>query len=222
MDFYPGGRVKGQGRQGAPSDALSAHQQLQAEYARALARADGQEHQAQTLFAMSQAVTVAMDPDDLRQSIVDSLYDALRADTTSLFLRETDGHLRMVAQRNIDITRARIIFGPDEGLVALAAHKHKLVHVPDTNNNTHYVPTGYDPPRSLLAVPVEPQSGPAYVLCVVRRRVYAFTDDELQFANLIGSVAAQALSNAALYREMHALAREQATLHDLMRAATLS
>lgn len=222
MDFYPGGRVRGQGRQGATGDALGAHQQLQADHARALARAEGQEHQAQTLFAMSQAVTVTMDLDDLRQSIVDSLYDALRADTASLFLREADGHLRMVAQRNIDITRARIIFGPDEGLVALAAHKRKLVHVPDTNNSTHYVPTGYDPPRSLLAVPVEPQSGPSYVLCVVRRRVYAFTDDELQFANLIGSVAAHALSNAALYREMHALAREQATLYDLMRAATLS
>ena len=202
--------------------SLSAHQQLQADYARVLARAEQQEHQVRTLIALSQSVSVALELDDLRQSVVESLYEALRADTTSLFLREVDGHLRMVAQCNIDLTRARIVFGPEEGLVALAAREHRLVHVPDTTSSSYYVATGHDHPRSLLAVPVEPQTGPEYVLCVVRRRLYAFTDDELQFASLMGSVAAHALSNAALYREMRGLAREQATLYELTRASNLS
>ncbi len=202
--------------------SLGAHQQLQADYARVLARAEQHEHQVRTLFALSQSVSVTLEPDDLRQSIVESLYEALRADTTSLFVREPDGSLRMVAQCNIDLTRARIIFGPDEGLVAMAAREHRLIHVPDTGSSDHYLPTGHDQPRSLLAVPVEPQTGPDYVLCVVRRRVYAFTDDEVQFAGLMASVAAHALSNAALYQEMSALAREQATLYELTRASSLS
>jgi signal transduction histidine kinase len=209
-------------RQHTAEDALGAHQQLQADYARVLARAEQHELQVRTLSALSQGVAVTMDSDDLRQSIVESLYEALRADTTSLFVREGDGSLRMVAQCNIDLTRARIVFGPDDGLVALAAREHRLIHVPDTMTSTHYLATGYDHPRSLLAVPVEPQAGPEYVLCVVRRRIYAFTDDEVEFAGLLASVAAQALSNAALYHEMCALAREQATLYELTRAASLS
>jgi signal transduction histidine kinase/GAF domain-containing protein len=202
--------------------SLNAHQQLQADYARVLARAEQQEHQVRTLFALTQSIAVTMEPDDLRQSIVESLYEALRADTTSLFEREPDGQLRMVAQCNIDLTRARLIFGPDEGLVALAAREHRLVHVPDTTSSAHYLTTGYDHPRSLLAVPVEPQPGAEYVLCVVRRRVYAFTDDELQFASLMANVAAHSLSNATLYREMRGMAREQATFYALTRASSLS
>jgi signal transduction histidine kinase len=202
--------------------SLSAHQQLQADYARVLARAEQHEHQVQTLSALSQSSAVSMDGDDLRQSIVESFYEAMRADTTSLFLREEDGTLRMVAQCNIDLTRARIIFGPDDGLVALAARERRVVHVPDTASSAFYLATGHDHPRSLLAVPVEPQTGPEYVLCVVRRRVYAFTDDEVAFAGLMASVAAHALSNAALYQEMSALAREQATLYELTRASSLS
>jgi signal transduction histidine kinase len=202
--------------------SLSAHQQLQADYARVLARAEQHEHQVQTLSALSQSVAVSLDGDDLRQSIVESFYEAMRADTTSLFVREADGTLRMVAQCNIDLTRARIVFGPDDGLVALAARERRVVHVPDTASSTFYLATGHDHPRSLLAVPVEPQTGPDYVLCVVRRRVYAFTDDEVAFAGLMASVAAHALSNAALYHEMSALAREQATLYELTRASSLS
>jgi signal transduction histidine kinase/putative methionine-R-sulfoxide reductase with GAF domain len=202
--------------------ALSERQQLQADYARAMARAEQQEHQAQALFALSQSISVALELDDLRQSIVESLYESMRADTASLFLREDDGNLRMVAQCNIDLTRARIVFGADEGLVALAAREHRVVHVPDTSAHHSYVATAHDHPRSLLAVPVEPQTGPSYVLCIVRRRLYAFTDDEVQFGSLMASVAAQALSNAALYGEMSNLAREQATLYELARASSIS
>ncbi len=213
---------RGRSRQGDPPGMLGELQQLQADYARAVARAEQQEHQARALFALSRGVSVALELDELRQSIVESLHESLRADTASLFLREDDGQLRMVAQCNIDLTRARLIFGPDEGLVALAARERRVVHVPDTASHTNYLATGHDRPRSLLAVPLETQSGADYVLCVVRRRVYAFTDDEVQFAHLMASVAAQALSNAALYCEMGALAREQATLYEMARAASIS
>lgn len=225
MEFRQERPARDQGktmRQHATDDALGAHQQLQADYARVLARAEQHEQQVRALSALSQGIAVTMDGDDLRQSVVEALYEALRADTTSLFVREADDSLRMVAQCNIDLTRARIVFGPDDGLVALAAREHRLIHVPDTAASIHYLATGHDHPRSLLAVPVEPQTGPEYVLCVVRRRVYAFTDDEVQFAGLMASVAAQALSNAALYQEMSALAREQATLYELTRASSLS
>lgn len=202
--------------------SLREHQQLQAEYARALARAEQQEAQAQALSALSQSVSVAQEPDDLRHGIAEALYDALRADTTSLFQREEDGRLRMVAQRNIDVTRARIIFGPDEGLIALAMREGRVVHVPDTAASAHYLATGYDRPRSLLALPIYPQAGPIYVLCVVRRRVYAFTDDEVQFATIMASVAAQALGNAALYHQMQRMAAEQATFSEIAQAASFS
>lgn len=186
--------------------ALSERQQLQADYARATARAEQQEQQVQALYALSQSISVTLEPDDLRQSIVECLHEALRADTASLFVREEDGTMRMVAQCNIDLTRARITFGATEGLVAQAAREHRMIHVPDTSRDDSYLLTGHDQPRSLLAVPVEPQAGQGYVLCIVRRRLYAFTDDEVQFAQLLASVAAQALSNAALYGEMSALA----------------
>jgi len=202
--------------------ALSERQQLQADYARATARAEQQEQQVQALYALSQSISVTLEPDDLRQSIVECLHEALRADTASLFVREEDGTMRMVAQCNIDLTRARITFGATEGLVAQAAREHRMIHVPDTSRDDSYLLTGHDQPRSLLAVPVEPQAGQGYVLCIVRRRLYAFTDDEVQFAQLLASVAAQALSNAALYGEMSALAREQATLYELARASSTS
>jgi signal transduction histidine kinase len=205
-----------------PQTLLDELQQLQVDYARAVARAEQQEHQAQALIKMSRGASVSVEMDELRQSIVEALHEALRADTASLFLRQPDGTLRMVAQCNIDLTRARLIFGPDEGLAALAARERRVVHVPDTAAHSHYLSTGYDRPRSLLAVPLETQAGPEYVLCVVRRRVYAFTDDEVQFAHLMANVAAQALSNAALYHEMSALAREQSTLYELAHAASIS
>lgn len=211
---------RGKGQDAAAS--LNEHQQLQVEYARTVARAEQQELQAHTLFALSHCVSVTLELDELRQAIVESLHEALRADTTSLFLREADGSLRMVAQRNIDLTHARILFGPEEGLAALAARERRVIHVPDTTSHADYLSTGHDHPRSLLAVPVDPHSGASYVLCVVRRRVYAFTEDEVQFAHLMASVAAQALSNAALFREMSLLAREQTTLYELARASSIS
>ncbi len=202
--------------------ALRDHQQLQAEYARAQARAEQQEAQAQALYAFSQSFSVTQDLDDLRQGIVDALYDALRADTTSLFRQEDDGRLRMVAQRNIDITRARIVFGPDEGLIALAMREERVVHVPDTAANAHYLATGYDRPRSLLAIPAYPQAGPSYAICIVRRRISAFTDDEVQFATIMANVAAQALGNADLYHQMQRMANEQGILHTIAQSASFS
>lgn len=202
--------------------ALTERQQLQADLARAVARAEQQEHQARSLFELSQSLSVALDLDDLRQTIIESLYETLHADTTSLFIVDEDNSLRMVAQRNIDLTRARIVFGAEEGLVALAVHQHRPVYVPDTSRNARYISTGHDHPRSMLAVPIEPQSGSCYVACIVRRRIFAFTDDELHFANLMGSVAAHALSNTGLYSQMSNLAREQATLFELARASGIS
>jgi|GEM_PF-6500606 len=202
--------------------ALNERQQLQADYAQAVARAEQQEHQSQALFSLSQNVAVTLELDDLRQSIVEAFYESLRADTASLFLCEQDGVLRMVAQCNIDLTRARLTFGPEEGLVAWAAREHRVLYAPDTSANSHYTPTHYDRPRSMLAVPIDPHNGATYVLCIVRRRIYAFTDDEVQFAHLMGSVAAHALSNAALYSEMSALANEQATLYELALASSIS
>jgi signal transduction histidine kinase len=202
--------------------SLRDFQQLQADYASAVARAEQQERQAQALYELSQSVSVALELDDLRQSIVESLYEVLRADTTSLFLRQNDGNMRMVAQCNIDLTRARIVFGPDEGLVAQAAREHRVIYVPDTSMNALYLVTSHDHPRSMLAIPVDPQTGPSYVVCIVRRRLYAFTDDEIQFAQSMASVAAHALSNAALYNEMSALAREHTTLYELARASNIS
>ncbi len=203
-------------------EVLREHQQLQVEFARVVARAEQHEQQTNALFALSQSVSVAHELDDLRQSIVESLFDALRADTASLFVREDDEHLRMVAQRNIDITRARIIFGPDEGIIALAMREQRVVHVPDTASHSAYLATEHDRPRSLLAIPVLAENGPSYVLSIVRRRVYAFTDDEVQFASLMGSVAAHALANAALYRQMQNLAGERAILFEIAHSITFS
>ncbi|MFZ8283934.1 hypothetical protein ACO1KS_14150, partial [Staphylococcus aureus] len=50
----------------AVEQTLQAHQQLQADFARAMARAEQQEAQAQALFALSQSVSVTQEPDDLR------------------------------------------------------------------------------------------------------------------------------------------------------------
>jgi signal transduction histidine kinase len=223
MEAASGGRRKGRMDGGLEYGlSLGEHQQLQVEYARALARAEHQEHQVRTLSDLSRSLSVALDLDELRQTIADAFYEALRADTTSLFVRDPEGSLRMVAQRNIDLTRARIIFGPDEGLVALAAREHRMIHVPDTATHTQYVATGYDQPRSLLAVPIEPESGSMAVICIVRRRVYAFTQDEMEFAHLMGSVVSHVLSNVAMYQEKSQLAREQATLNELMHLASAS
>ncbi len=223
MEAASGGRRRGRVERGPDHGcSLGEHQQLQVEYARALARAEHQEHQVRTLSDLSRTISVALDLDELRQTIADAFYEALRADTTSLFVRDPEGSLRMVAQRNIDLTRARIVFGPDEGLVALAAREHRMIHVPDTASHSQYVATGYDQPRSLLAVPIEPESGPMAVICIVRRRVYAFTPDEMEFAHLMGSVVSHVLSNVAMYQEKSQLAREQATLNELMHMASSS
>ncbi len=203
-------------------ESISERQLLQADYAQAVARAEQQEHQANALFTLSQSLSVTLEHDDLCQSIVEGLSEALNADTVSLFIIEETGFLRMVAQCNIDITRAKILFGPDEGLVAMAAQQHRVIYAPDTSRHSQYLTTNNDHPRSLLASPIDPQRGPGYVACIVRRRIDAFTNDEIQFTSLISSIAAHALSNAVLFAGISNMAREQTTLYELTRTSNIS
>ena len=159
------------------------------------------------LTRSSHALNATLDLDQLLDTIVRLVQDAVHAEAVSLlFLDESGKNLvfELARGRRDDAVRGlRIPIG--EGVIGWVARHRKAAIVNDTRTDERYSAaleaTLGVRPRSVLAVPLVRRGKLIGVLDAIDRRVGSFSDDDLAIATALGEHIATAAANARLYAE---------------------
>lgn len=173
-----------------------AHHRLKSESTRRLA-------EMAALRQVGQVVSAGLSADRVLDGIFVASAEILSFDTASLFVVDTDqGILRLAASRNIPAEIARNCqFQIGEGVVGWVIAQARPAIVPDTLKDERFALSSGPRRRrahSLLVVPLRMRGEVIAAVSFARHQPNAFSDHDLELAEVIATYAAQALEHARL------------------------
>ncbi len=178
--------------------------------------------QLETTFAISRRLSTILDPHTLVLNVVEQLREAFGYyhvhiylfDEAREYLVMTGGTGEVGQQllaRNHRVPR-------DRGLVGRAARTNLMVHVPNTRQDTTWLPNPLLPDtQAEIAVPVSVGDDVLGVLDVQQNTPNAFSESDIEVLQAIANQMAVGLQNARSYEVTRRRAEREAALNELTR-----
>ncbi len=189
--------------------SLTQQTALALENARLFQAAEERAAQLQALSTAASQITVSLEPEELIESLLDSLADILPFDTGTLWLREGD-KLTIRATRGFENQEDLIGISTttkDSRLFSQMITTHEPVYAGDVRGDPRF-PLASQERLSWLGLPLVAKGEMAGVLAVEKKEAGFYTDELIQIATTFASQAAIALENARLFKQSHQRALE--------------
>lgn len=178
--------------------------------------------QLETTFAVSRRLSTILDPQTLVLNVVEQVREAFGYYHVHIYLfDDTREYLVMMGgtgdvgqqllARNHRVPR-------DRGLVGRAVRTNLMVHVPDTRQDTTWLPNPLLPDtQAEIAVPVSVGDDVLGVLDVQQNTPNAFSESDIEVLQAIANQVAVGLQNARFYEVTRRRAEREAALNSLAR-----
>jgi signal transduction histidine kinase len=157
------------------------------------------------LHGLGQVTSSGLSVEGILDDVFETAAQIIEYDTAALFVVDEEEHcLRMIASRNIAPEVAqKSKFPIGQGIVGWVVAQERPLAVPDTRRDPRFILApglGRRRAHSLLVVPLRMRGEVIAALSFSRHRANAFTQHDLELAEVVAAYAAQALEHARLSR----------------------
>jgi GAF domain-containing protein len=161
-----------------------------------------------TLYQTALTISSSLELEQVLQSIVQSVAEAMGAKAAGLRLLDPDtGELRLRAKYGL--SESYLNKGPVDlkhSSLDTEAICNKVVYIPDVRVDSRFQyreAARQEGLVSVICIPLEVRGQAIGVLRVYSSAVMTFDDDDVKFLSVLASLAAQAIDNAQLYEALH-------------------
>jgi signal transduction histidine kinase len=157
------------------------------------------------LHGLGQVTSSGLSVEGILDDVFETAAQIIEYDTATLFIvDEKERCLRLIASRNLAPEVARDSRFPiGQGVVGWVVAQERPLAVPDTRRDPRFIlapGSGRRRAHSLLVVPLRMRGVVIAALSFSRHRANAFTQHDLELAEVVAAYAAQALEHARLSR----------------------
>jgi GAF domain-containing protein len=181
--------------------------------------------EAETLSAMTTALTRSLDLDQVLQSIVDSATRLIPASTSGVIHLADEATGKLIPRATSLEAKIQENMGMPigKGIAGLVMQEKRLINVPNVEKDPRFIQldTG-TPKKSLLTAPLLIERECIGTLSLNSDQVGAFSADDERLLTTLAAQAAIAVRNARLYQEVHRRVEELIFLNRVGRAVTSS